>query len=113
MVGIHRRHPGELPGPIATMLRALIVLCGMAAIPQVRCQQPGYRQGSLEADQPQAVYASDAQDSWNRIFYCLFTRTVTFRLTEDFPEGAPFRTAHFASFPGFPALRVSDRTFER
>jgi hypothetical protein len=85
----------------------------MAAIPQVRCQQPGYRQGSLEADQPQAVYASDAQDSWNRIFYCLFTRTVTFRLTEDFPEGAPFRTAHFASFPGFPALRVSDRTFER
>lgn len=94
------------------MIPALIVWCEMAAVPG-RCQQGGYRQGSLESDQPQRVYGNDLQDSWNHIFYCLFTRTVTLRLTEDFAEGAPFRAAHFGSFPAFPALRVSDRTFER
>ncbi len=29
-------------------------------------------------------------DCWNRIFYCLFTRTVKIRVTDDFPDAAPF-----------------------
>jgi hypothetical protein len=96
-----------------SLIPVLIILCGMAAVPTGRCQQRGHRQGSLELDQPQRVYGNDPQDSWNRMFYCLFTRPVVLRLTADFPEGAPFHTVHSASFPAFPALPVSDRTFER
>jgi hypothetical protein len=95
------------------MIPALIVFCGIAAVLPGRAQQSGYRQGSLESDQPQPVYGNDPHDSWNRIFYFLFTRPVALRLTEDFPEGAPFRAATFASIPGFPTMRVSERTFER
>jgi hypothetical protein len=99
--------------PARRMIPALIVLCGTAAVLPGRAEQSGYRQGSLESDQPQRLYGNDPEDSWNRIFHCLFTRTVTLRLTEDFQEGAPFRTASFGGIPGFPVLRVSDRTFER
>jgi len=94
--------------PATRMIPALILFCGIVA-----AQQGGYRQGSLESDQPQPVYGNDPQDSWNRIFYFLFTRRVTLRLTEDFPEGAPFRADTFGGISGFPALRVSERTFER
>jgi hypothetical protein len=99
--------------PARRIIPALIALFEMAAVPPGRCQPGGYRLGSMESDQPQRVYGNDLQDSWNRIFYCLFTRTVTLRLTEEFSDGAPFGAAHFGSFPAFPALRVSDRTFER
>ena len=96
-----------------SLIPLLIALCALATPPFVRCQQGGFRQGALEAGQPQRIYRNDPQDSWNRIFYRLFTRPVTLRLTADFPEGAPFRMADFSSFPAFPPLRVSDRTFER
>jgi hypothetical protein len=81
----------------------LAVVCGFLVA------QP-YRQGSLEADRPQAVYANDPRDSWNRIFYSLFTQKITLRLTQDFQEGSPFHTVRAM---GFPDLSVSDRTFER
>jgi hypothetical protein len=99
--------------PATRMIPALIVFCGIAAVLPGRAQQNGYRQGSLESDQPQPVYGDAPQDSWNRIFYFLFTRPVTLRLTEDFPEGAPFRADSFGGVSRFPALRVSERTFER
>src|SRR6266436_10372108 len=95
------------------MITALVVLCQITVAPPVRCQQAGYRLGSLPSDQPQAIYANDSQDSWNRIFYYLFTRTVKLRLTDDFREGGPFQQAHFASFPAFPPGQVSDHLFER
>ena len=49
-----------------------------------------YLAGSLPKDEPQAVYADDPTDSWNRILHYLFTRKLNVRLSEDFPEGAPF-----------------------
>jgi hypothetical protein len=99
--------------PARRMIPALTIFCGMAAVLPGQAQQVGYRQGSLQSDQPQPVYGNDPQDSWNRILYFLLTRPVTLRLTEDFPEGAPFRTDTFGGISGFPALRVSERTFER
>jgi hypothetical protein len=39
------------------------------------------RFGSLPKDEPQAIYHPDPGDAWNRIFYCLFTRTVKTRLS--------------------------------
>jgi hypothetical protein len=68
------------------------------------------RTGSLPKDELQAVYHPDPQDAWNRIFYCLFTRTIKTRLSEDFSEGAPFTSAQLMGLPG---VRVSANLFER
>src|SRR5215470_7141142 len=65
------------------------------------------RFGSLPKDEPQAIYHPDPGDSWNRIFYCLFTRTVKTRLSQDFSDGAPFTSATMGGF------RVSASLFER
>ena len=64
-----------------------------------------HRADSLAKDEPQAVYAADPNDAWNRIFFCLFTRTVRTRLSDEFPEGKPFDT--------FQRMNVSRRSFER
>jgi hypothetical protein len=69
-----------------------------------------HRAGSLAKEEPQAVYAPDPADAWNRLFYCCFTRTVRTHLSEDFPEGAPFDPVNVMGRPGLP---VSTRLFER
>ena len=58
-----------------------------------------------------AIYTKNPNDSWNRIFYYLFSRRVMTHLTSDFPEGAPFRDLEglLESTP----MQVSTRTFER
>jgi hypothetical protein len=77
-------------------------------------QPSRYREGSLDADRPQPIYAKDAQDPWNRVFYHLFTRAVKLRLAGDFAAGAPLHSlTDPAIVPGFPELKVSDQTFER
>jgi hypothetical protein len=60
---------------------------------------------------PQNIYSADANDSWNRIFHLLFTRTVKTRMTSEFPEGQPFTPAR--RFGMAPSVRVSTRTFDR
>lgn len=62
------------------------------------------------AEAPAAIYSNSPDDSWNRIFYYLFSRRVTTRLTSDFPEGEPFREA--GGLLEFLHLRVSTRTIE-
>jgi hypothetical protein len=42
---------------------------------------PPHLTGALRKDEPQAIYADDPRDSWNRIFHCLFTRTLKIRLS--------------------------------
>src|SRR5215472_11051210 len=79
----------SLVRPATRIIPALIILCAIVG----RSQQRGYRRDSLDSDQLQPIYAKDAQDPWNRVFHYLFTRTVRLRLTEDFPEGAPFHPA--------------------
>jgi hypothetical protein len=69
-----------------------------------------YLTGSLAKDEPQAIYAADPQDCWNRIFHCLFTRTLQVRLSSDFAQGAPFTSTN-ESVMG--ANGVSTRLFER
>jgi hypothetical protein len=67
---------------------------------------PGAHQKS-EASLP-AVYSKDPQDSWNRIFRALFTRTVTARLTNEYAAGAPF-----SGTAGFQHIPISKKTVER
>jgi hypothetical protein len=63
------------------------------------------------SDNPQSIYAADPSDSWNRIFRALFTRTVNARVSDAFPEGAPFEGFHvrMGSFP----LRLSKQKLSR
>ncbi len=72
--------------------------------------KPDYLAGSSAHDEPQAVYSLDANDSWNRIFYGLFTRTVQTRLSTDFPIATPFQPAEVM---GHRDLKVSTKTFAR
>jgi hypothetical protein len=64
----------------------------------------------FESNAPESVYAADPNDSWNRIFRLLFTRTIKTDMSSDFPEAGPFVSAEAMSVPG---LRVSTRRFER
>lgn len=64
----------------------------------------------FSADDSQGIYSSDANDSWNRIFHLLFTRTVKTRRSDEFSDSQPFTNIQAM---GFPSLRVSTRSFER
>ena len=57
---------------------------------------------------PAAIYSSNPQDSWNRIFAILFSRQFQVYITSDFPEAAPFDNSASGG-----ELRVSTRLFDR
>lgn len=120
------------------MLRPVTICCFLGSVVSIFClatQSTVAHSGSLPRQDPQTIYSADPHDSWNRIFYFLFTRTVETRLTDDFkshdfksndfksndlksddfksdefkPEG-PFVPAHAM---GNPAVLVTSRTVER
>jgi hypothetical protein len=62
----------------------------------------------VEQDAPQPVYSDDPNDPWNRIFYCLFSRRLQTRFSDEFPDAAPFMD--FGELFGF---RISTRMFDR
>src|SRR5262249_27209839 len=64
------------------------------------------------ADSSDAIYSPDPDDSWNRIFYFLFSRKFDALLSSQFPEGAPFRALD-GTPGGLKNLEVSTRTGER
>jgi hypothetical protein len=64
----------------------------------------------LSAD-PRAVYAADLNDSWNRIFRSLFTRTDKIYVSSDFAEGAPF--VSFTEAMAVANLKISRSTLDR
>lgn len=63
------------------------------------------------SDDPESIYAADPNDSWNRIFRTLFTRKVKARVSDAFPEGAPFESfqVRMGSFP----IRLSKQKLSR
>src|SRR5687767_5719576 len=64
------------------------------------------------SDNPHSIYAADPNDSWNRIFRALFTRTIRHRLSNDFSEGAPFIDLYGLGL-GLNPLRISKEKFSR
>jgi hypothetical protein len=60
---------------------------------------------------PRAVYAADLNDSWNRIFRSLFTRSDKIYVSSDFPEGAPFIS--FTEAMAVRNLKISTSTIDR
>ncbi|HET6177254.1 MAG TPA: hypothetical protein VFE61_09995 [Candidatus Sulfotelmatobacter sp.] len=90
----------------------LLLVAGMArSIACIATDSADYRAGSLSKQSPQPIYAGDPHDTWNRIFYLPFTRTVESRLTDDFKEQGPFVTLD--NVLGNPSLAVSKGMFER
>lgn len=77
-----------------------------AATPVTVAQTPVF-----SSDNPLSIYAADPNDSWNRIFRALFTRTVRARVSSDFPAGAPF--VPFTIRMGNFSLRISKSEFDR
>ena len=110
----------------ALLLLAALLLASLAALlaadqplQQAReAARPAHLAGALSKDEPQAIYTDDAQDSWNRIFHCLFTRTLKVRLTADFPADAPFSenekvgVGKKVSQPVFERIESGDRAIE-
>jgi hypothetical protein len=94
------RHLG-MP-PIAFCCAALLLYMVVGGQPHASGQQPSADLPKVSLiDKPAPIYSSDPNDSWNRIFYFLFSRRLEIRLSDDFPEGAPFFE------------KVSTRSFER
>lgn len=87
----------------------LVVMVGLSFF-CVATDSADYRAGSLAKLEPQAVYAADPHDSWNRIFYLLFTRPVEMRLTDDFKGHEPYDSIEVM---GNPSLAVTHQTFDR
>ena len=63
------------------------------------------------SNNPQSIYAADPNDSWNRIFRALFTRTVKARVSDAFTEGAPFSPFHVRM--GSFSIRLSKEKISR
>ena len=77
-------------------------------------QQPGQRSPKIALTAaPEPIYASDPNDPWNRIFYFLFSRRIQARLSDEFPEGAPFSEKPLFESDDLPKVHLSTRVFER
>lgn len=89
--------------PITISCTAILAFFAALAGSYVIAQETTYSppKATLLGSAPQPIYSSDPNDSWNRIFYYLFSRRIEARLSSLFPEGAPFVDG------------VSTRLFER
>jgi hypothetical protein len=83
------------------------VACALAKVMVPAVSGPGIRM----AEAREGIYSNDPKDSWNRIFYILFSRRVEAVMSSEFPEAAPFHD--YDGFPGSVKLQVSSRRFER
>lgn len=98
------------------MIKTVLILT--LAVAAAACVRPSVANEPLApapvfvSDNPNAIYAADPNDSWNRIFHALFTRTVKHRLSNAFPEGAPFVQFNGRGM-GDISLRISKEKFSR
>ena len=94
----------------------LLLLLTLAAA--TSCSQPRAASADVApapvflSENPRSIYAADPHDPWNRIFHALFTRTVYVRMSDDFPEGAPFSSPRVFRM-GQLTLRLSKNTSSR
>jgi hypothetical protein len=88
---------------VSSLLALGLALAAAADGPQA---PPGFDplRDSLARDEAQAIYAPDVNDSWNRIFYLLFTRQIRSRLLAD--HATPVEMAH-------ESLALSERRVTR
>src|SRR5882724_7374727 len=63
---------------------------------------------AFSSTNPDSIYAADPADDWNRIFHSLFSHTVKARMSDEFPDVAPFTSLK----DGMSRMRISTRAFE-
>jgi hypothetical protein len=98
---------------IATVCLGVIYFVATAIVAHSAQQSPNV----VLLDAPAAVYAPDPNDSWNKIFFYLFSRRVETRVTDEFPESrgaAPFTRQENPRVGMLPSsVGISARSFER
>lgn len=67
---------------LATLCLGIIYFVTTAIVARSAQQSPN----SVFLDAPAAIYAPDPNDSWNKIFFYLFSRRVETRVTDEFPN---------------------------
>ena len=97
----------------ATLCLGVIYFVTTAMVARSAQQSPN----AVFLDAPSPVYAPDPNDSWNKIFFYLFSRRIETRVTDEFPE---FRGATAFTRPEDPRavmlpspIGISERAFER
>jgi hypothetical protein len=92
-------------------LAAVVAVVAVTAHPPQTADKPGETSSFTQlAEAPEKIYSNDTNDSWNRIFYYLFSRRVRARLSGEFPEAAPFDRV---TDMDFMHLEESTRIFEQ
>jgi len=109
------RRPGFIAEKIGIALIALVVIAvALLGFYSRHINTTGLAEAKPpllpSSDDPRLIYSNDPADPWNRIFHSLFTRTVRTRLSDNFPEGAPFTRLRDGGISG---SSVSTKTFER
>jgi hypothetical protein len=96
---------------IGAVLAGIAVMALAAVHASQTPDQPSEARSSIRlAEAPEKIYSDNLNDSWNRIFYYLFSRRVTAQLSSEFPEAGPFQKLPELEFMH---LERSIRTFER
>ena len=98
---------------IATLCLGIIYFVTTAIVARSARQSPS----SVFLDAPAAIYAPDPNDSWNKIFFYLFSRRVETRVTDEFPEfreATAFTRSEDPRAVMLPSpVGISDRAFTR
>src|ERR1700722_921924 len=78
--------------PITILCAAILTFVGGLAESYVAAQETTSSppKATLLGSAPEPIFSSDPNDAWNRIFYYLFSRRIETRLSDLYPEGAPF-----------------------
>jgi hypothetical protein len=107
-------------GNLCPMIRPAISLVGIAvltALVLVASKSPASSPVVLSAftaapDESTIfpIYSNRLTDPWNRVFHCLFTRTLRTRISDEFPRS---EAGPFVNSGDFLNLRVSTRTFDQ
>jgi hypothetical protein len=75
---------------VSILVVTIIATASFACSRRTRARHEPIPQPLFTSENPQSIYAADPNDSWNRIFRALFTRTVKVRIGSDLKQGAPF-----------------------
>ena len=98
---------------IATLCLGVIYFATTAIVARSTQQNPH----AIFLDAAAPVYAPDPNDSWNRIFFYLFSRRIETRVTDEFPEfrdATPFTHQENPTGATLPSsVGISTRSFER
>ena len=102
---LHRAvHSREIDAHVGLVVFATIYLSSNFSL---AAQKPS----TVDRDEPRLIYSANPSDPWNQVFYHLFSRTLLYRVTDEFPAGGPFASVPVMGFPG--GIAVSTRIFER